>query len=82
MGKYFEISSEFERQLSKFGPVTSIKFLRRSEGYTTAGTVSIVFLPLSLLIHGSLIIKVLAEYEELEGAILAKSTLKVSRLII
>lgn len=56
--KYYEISSEFERQLGKFGGVNSLKFLRRSEGYTTAGNV-------------------LAEYDEVEGAILAKSTLKV-----
>lgn len=39
---FFEISSDFERQLSRFGEVSSIKILRKSEGYSTAGNVSTI----------------------------------------
>ena len=38
---FFEISADFERQLSKFGEVKSMKILRRSEGYSScAGNVN------------------------------------------
>ena len=40
---YFEIVSEVERQLMKFGSIKSCKVLRESEGYTSAGNVLVQY---------------------------------------
>lgn len=40
---YFEITSELERQLLKFGSVKTFKVLRASEGYHSAGNVLVEY---------------------------------------
>lgn len=40
---YFDIVSEIERQLMKFGSIKSYKILRESEGYTSAGNVLVQY---------------------------------------
>lgn len=40
---YFEISSEVEKQLMKFGQLNSFKILRQSEGYQNPGKVLVEY---------------------------------------
>lgn len=40
---YFDISSEVERQLMKFGQINSFKILRKSEGYQNPGKILIEY---------------------------------------